>query len=146
MDVWVEWIGGADPPEERSKFQLYLGSAELTADIKVLTRQEDGSTLARIWTPRPLLAMPRDRFILRCPSPPLTVGGGEVLDIAPPVRSSRVKTVKRLGLLHTADDANRLAILVGENSNGRKLDELLRITGFTRDRVIDLVSSNSDLC
>ena len=50
---------------------------------------------ARISLREPLLLVPGDRFIVRRPSPALTLAGGRILDTHPPLRWNREKTVQR---------------------------------------------------
>lgn len=75
---------------ERSKLKLYVGSAELLADVRLLDRTEmvSGETgLAQIRLERGAAIDFDDRFILRDAARQQTVGGGRVLD----ARAERVR-------------------------------------------------------
>jgi selenocysteine-specific elongation factor len=63
-----------------------LGTFEAQARIHLLdcNRVESGqSALVQIHLPRPCVAQPQDRFILRSSSSDVTIGGGEILDVSP---------------------------------------------------------------
>ena len=80
----------------------YLGSGEHPARVRVLgseTIPAGGEGAVRVFLPRSLPLLPGDRFILRESGRDETVGGGEVLDIAPVLRASRAspdRSVDRL--------------------------------------------------
>lgn len=146
LDAWIEWLETSQKPAGRTNFTFHLGSTELLASVKVL--HNDGNphrTLARIWTPAPVLALPRDRFILRRISPALTVAGGEVLDVTPPLRLSRARTVRRLEALVGASDSERVETIVAEAPAGRTLAELQRSIGLTLDCLRALITDNPHL-
>ncbi len=145
LDAWIEWLDDADRPQGRTNFTLHIGSAECIASVKVLHTLNAHRTLARIRTSAPLLVLPRDHFILRRLSPANTVAGGEVLDIAPPLRLSRARTVRRLEALVDVDDASRIEAMVAESPAGRSLTELQRSTGLTMERVSELVRTKPNL-
>lgn len=145
VDAWIEWLSDAERPEGRTSFSFHVGSAECVASVKVLAALNGQRTLVRMWTSRPMLVLPRDRFILRRMSPPHTVAGGEILEVAPPLRLSRVRAVRRLESLIGADDASRMATMVMEAPTGRTLNELQRSTGLTFERIRGLVRGNPDL-
>ena len=129
IDVMVDWIDAAEIPSVRQQFLLHIGTAEIPVLLKVFSRVADARTLARLWLNEPVLGLPEDRFVLRRPSPTHTVAGGFVLDIFPPARLSRAKTISRLLSLADADLGKRVEILVQESSTGRRVSELVRLTG-----------------
>jgi selenocysteine-specific elongation factor len=77
-----------------------------------------GEAAVRLFLPRPLPLLPGDRFILRESGRDETVGGGEVLDIAPVLRASRAapdRSIERV--VRERDswiDAAELELLTGE--------------------------------
>ena len=73
-----------------------------------------GKSFVRIDLREPLLLLPGDRFIVRMFSPVVTIGGGVVLDIEPPRRSSS----ERLSILENGSDKERLTLLVSESKFG----------------------------
>jgi len=78
----------------------------------------------------PLLLLPGDRFIVRMFSPVVTIGGGVVLDIAPPRRAQRLAHADRLRILETAPLPERIALLARESRYGIGMSELVARTGL----------------
>jgi len=111
----------------------------------------------------PVLALPGDRFVLRRPSPALTVSGGTVIDPFPPRRLNRVKTFERLGALASAckehaqdghvgaariadfvsrheralcaSEEQRIEILTEESAAGLSVSQLVRLTGIAPETI-----------
>jgi len=74
----------------------------------------------------PILLLPGDRFIVRMFSPVVTIGGGVVLDIAPP----RKDTPERLQLLAEGTVEQRVALLIRESRFGQSTADLIARTGL----------------
>jgi selenocysteine-specific elongation factor len=82
----------------RGAYQLYVGSGEHPVRLRVLgaTALPPGSHgLVRLHLPAPLPLLPGDRFVLRESGRNETVGGGEVLDVAPVLPASRARPDRR---------------------------------------------------
>jgi selenocysteine-specific elongation factor len=82
--------GLAHPITGRGAFKVYVGAAEADARLRIFgrTRIETGErSYVRITTTRPLVLDVFDRFVLRESGRQETVGGGTVLDPAPPRRA-----------------------------------------------------------
>ena len=65
---------------------FYSGSQEVPAKVRLLDAEElePGQTAwAQLRLSRPAVVARRDRFILRIPSPSMTIGGGEIIDVHP---------------------------------------------------------------
>jgi selenocysteine-specific elongation factor len=76
----------------RGAYVAYLGAGEHPVKMRVLGTEAlaPGTTGAvRLFLPEALPLLPGDRYILRESGRDETVGGGEILDIAPVVRASR---------------------------------------------------------
>ena len=78
----------------RGSYSVYIGSGEFAAKIRLIgTRElhanENGLVRVALQTPIPIL--PGDRYILRESGRQETIGGGEILDIAPILRASKAK-------------------------------------------------------
>jgi selenocysteine-specific elongation factor len=141
MDVSVEWLAEFGPPRRREHMLLHIGTAEVFAAIKIL-HAEGSQALARLWLSEPLLAIPGDRFVLRRPSPAHTIAGGFVIDPFPPTRLNRTKAITRLQSLMEADSAKRVQILVEESRTGRRLEDLVRLTGVTETHLKSIIVRN----
>ena len=78
----------------RGAFAAYIGAGEHTVKVRILGAEaiEPGGTgFVRIHLPAPLPLLPGDRFVLRDHGREETVGGGEVLDVAPARPASKAQ-------------------------------------------------------
>ena len=78
----------------RGSYSVYIGSGEFTVKIRLIGTRElhaNESGLVRIALQTAIPILPGDRYILRESGRQQTIGGGEVLDIAPTVRASKAK-------------------------------------------------------
>jgi selenocysteine-specific elongation factor len=72
--------------------KVFLGTAESTAMLRLLGEDEihpGGEGLIQLEFRHALVCARGDRFILRRPSPPETLGGGDILNASPPGRHRR---------------------------------------------------------
>ncbi len=96
MDVWCRLLPNADTPlKHNTDVKLFLGAAEVMARVRVLGVEallpgEEG--FLQLMPREPVVALRGDRFILRRPSPPATIGGGQVMDPTPKRRHKRFNT------------------------------------------------------
>ena len=104
----------------RGSYSVYIGSGEFAAKIRLIgTRElhanENGFVRVALQTPIPIL--PGDRYILRESGRQETIGGGEILDIAPILRASKAKpdrSVNRVVSERQWVTAKELELLTGE--------------------------------
>jgi selenocysteine-specific elongation factor len=83
----------------RGAFVAYIGAGEHAVKMRVLGTEllTPGSTGSiRLFLPRPLPLLPGDRYILRESGRDETVGGGEILDVAPILRASKAAPDRRV--------------------------------------------------
>ena len=74
------------PLAHNTQVDFYTGSQEVPASVRLLDADElrpGQSAWAQLRLSRPAIMARRDRFILRIPSPSMTIGGGEVVDVHP---------------------------------------------------------------
>lgn len=67
-----------------TQVDFYAGSQEIPARVRLLDTEElqpGESTWVQLRLSHPAVVARRDRFILRIPSPSMTIGGGEVIDV-----------------------------------------------------------------
>ena len=79
----------------RTRLRFHLGTSDVGARISGRARdtEEDGAAfVATIMLDEPLLTRGGDRFVIRLPSPAITIGGGKVRDPYPARRRSRAHT------------------------------------------------------
>jgi selenocysteine-specific elongation factor len=88
MDGTLELLPDAPRAlKTRDRVRFHAGTSEIMARVLLLQEQElvPGKTaFARFRLEAPLVALPGDRFVIRSYSPMVTIGGGTLLDIAPP--------------------------------------------------------------
>jgi len=79
----------------RGAYQAHLGSGEYPVKLRVLAGADSVAPgdigLVRIHVPSPLPLLPGDRFVLRESGRNETVGGGEILDVAPALPAARAR-------------------------------------------------------
>jgi selenocysteine-specific elongation factor len=119
LDVVLEHLPGAAPLRDQARLSLHLQTAEVPCRVRLLegaVLQPGARAYAQIRSARPVTAVLGDRFILRRPSPALTVAGGTVLHNAP--RSGRLKRSDRLARGRRLDDPSPLVPLVALVEDG----------------------------
>lgn len=103
----------------RGAYAVYLGSGEFPAKLRVLGTEAiaaGGEGAIRLHLQQAVPLLPGDRFVLREAGRNETVGGGEVLDVAPVRPASRARPdrrVERVVAEHGWIDAARLELLTG---------------------------------
>lgn len=129
VDCTFDLLPSAKPLKHRAPVHFHAGTAEIEAEARLLDRTEavqPGSrAYVRFLLREPAQLLPGDRFIVRMFSPVVTIGGGTVLDIAPPRRGP----LDRLSLLERAALPERIALLVRESRYGMSLADILARTG-----------------
>jgi selenocysteine-specific elongation factor len=122
VDCSFEFLASAKPLKNRAPVHFHAGTAEVVAEYRMV----GSPNYARLRLREPLLLLPGDRFIVRMFSPVVTIGGGVVLDIAPP----RKETPERLKVLAGGTVEERLALLIRESRFGQSTAELIARTGL----------------
>ena len=88
LDATLDVLASA--PREikhRDRVRLHIGTDEVMARLSVIDAQSiaaGGTAAVQLILERPAVALPGDRFVIRSFSPIMTIGGGRVLDAAPP--------------------------------------------------------------
>ena len=104
----------------RGSYSVYIGSGEFAAKIRLIGTRElqaNENGFVRIALQTPISILPGDRYILRESGRQETIGGGEVLDIAPTLRVSKAKpdrSVDRVISERQWVTAKELELLTGE--------------------------------
>lgn len=120
LDVSVRLL--ADSPttiEHNQEVKVFLGAAQRMARVRLLGQKqlvpgEEG--WLQLLLPQPLVARRGDRYILRRPSPPLTIGGGQVAEANPKRKYSLSdpEAVDRLEQLLEGDPAGVVLAVLKE--------------------------------
>jgi len=119
IDAKFTLLPSAKPLKPRAPVHFHAGTAEIVAEARPL-----GEGFVRFVLREPLQLLPGDRFIVRMFSPVVTIGGGEVVDIAPPRRSSPER-LRALGV----------PVIVKESGCGMGMAALIARTGMTTAEV-----------
>ncbi len=104
LHVRLRAVGRMDKPLAHAEsVKLHIGTSEINGKVYLLEGRElagGGEALATLVLDQPAAAAPGDRFILRRPSPAMTVAGGDVLTVeAPAARAPRKLIAERLAQL-----------------------------------------------
>jgi selenocysteine-specific elongation factor len=141
VDVRLDYLASA-PRELRHRATLRLHSAtyEVSAQVILFDRaglQPGESSYAQLRLARPVLLLPGDPFVLRTYSPQATLGGGTVLDPAPPRRRRRsVEALALLEAIESGEDSGKLGRMVAASLlSGLSFPELVSRTGMSAKRL-----------
>ncbi len=108
-DVQIRYLAtAARPLRHNTELKLFSGAAETLARVRLLGQDEvqpGEMAWAQLRLTDPVALTKGDRFILRVPSPPSTVGGGVILDPNPGRRYRRFRAdvIERLEQLAQGD-------------------------------------------
>lgn len=87
FDARLRLLSDAERPlAHNTQVDLYSGAQEIPARVRLLDCDEvqpGQSAWVQLRLSRPAVVARRDAFILRIPSPSMTIGGGEILDVQP---------------------------------------------------------------
>lgn len=121
IDVYINYLADAERPlKHNSEVKFFSGTSETTARVRLLNDElispgESGWVQLRLSSP--VSVRREDRFILRYPSPPQTIGGGIVVNPHPEKRWKRFQpqVIARLNTQKQGTPADRLAQLAEGN-------------------------------
>ncbi len=126
VDALFELLPSAKPLKHGAPVHFHAGTAEIEAEARLLGE----GRFVRFLLREPALLLPGDRFIVRMFSPVTTIGGGEVLDIAPPAKLRRAAAARRLEVLASGTREERLSLLVRESVYGLSMQQIVARTGW----------------
>jgi selenocysteine-specific elongation factor len=114
VDARLRLLPGASTGMSHNReVKVFLGTTESTAVLRLLGTDEiqpGGEGLIQLELRHALVCARGDRFILRRPSPPETLGGGDILNASPPGRHRRfdVQAITSLRARGTGEAADVL--------------------------------------
>ncbi|TDI44840.1 MAG: selenocysteine-specific translation elongation factor [Acidobacteria bacterium] len=120
LDVRLDILASCrDGLKDQSRIRFHMGTADVEGRVRLLGREPvlaaGTSGMAQISLASPLAATPGDHFIVRRPSPALTLGGGHVVDPCPQRHRRRNPELgDRLDELDRAAGGRRLMLLLEE--------------------------------
>jgi selenocysteine-specific elongation factor len=87
VDVQIHLLADTNQPlVHNTQVDFYCGSQEIPARVRLLDLDElqpGKSVWAQLRLSKPAVVARHDHFILRIPSPSMTIGGGEIIDVLP---------------------------------------------------------------
>ena len=139
LSVALRAVAGGPTLRTNARLALLVGTSEVEARLRLLDRDtlEPGATaLAQLQCAEPVAIPARERFVLRTLSPPVTVGGGRVVEpVAARRRRHAPDVLARLAALADAEPAEIVAAEVARaGAAGVRLDGLARLAGVAPAR------------
>jgi selenocysteine-specific elongation factor len=144
LDCTLSLLPSARPLKNYAQVHFHCGTAEMLARVVVLEGKEmkTGATgFVQLRLSESGLFMPGDRFIIRQFSPVTTIGGGGVLDNAPPKhRAGDPATLESLHILEHGEPEARLELLAQRAGEATPADLAAR-TGWKPADVLRVAKS-----
>ena len=150
VDALVSLLSTAKPLKDGARVHFHAHTMETIAEVRLhgvkqLQPGEEGYAQLRLAAPA--LLLPGDRFILRQFSPVVTIGGGVVVENAPPAKiASREQYAGFLPVLSGDDRGARLlARVTGRGMRGLTIPEAIARTGWKRAEIAALAGKLADI-
>ncbi|MGB9073902.1 MAG: selenocysteine-specific translation elongation factor [Terriglobales bacterium] len=150
VDALVSLLSAAKPLKDGARVHFHAHTMETITEVRLygakqLPPGEEGYAQLRLAAPA--LLLPGDRFILRQLSPVVTIGGGVVLENAPPAKiGNREQYAGFLGILSGDDPSARLlARVTGRGMRGLTIPEAIARTGWKRAEIATLAGRLADI-
>jgi selenocysteine-specific elongation factor len=144
LDCNLTLLPTARPLKNHAQVHFHCGTAEMLARVVVLEGKEmkpGAAGFVQLRLAEPGLFVPGDRFIIRQFSPVTTIGGGGVLDNAPPRhRPGDPATLESLRILEHGEPEARLELLVQRAGEATPADLAAR-TGWKPAEVLRVAKS-----
>ncbi len=135
------------PLKHRQRVRFHAGTAELFGRVALADRSpvapgEEAYMLISLEAPTAVYS--GDRFVLRSYSPVTTIGGGEILDTAPPRRLRTPEIFnKRMDTLDTRDPAAAIALLCAEAGlSGISAEDLCTRCGISQKQTEGVLNAH----
>ena len=107
LDATCEVLADAPAPlRTRQRVRFHIGTSEVMARVHPVAGSaiEPGQAgYVQLRLEAPVVALPRDRYVIRSYSPMVTIGGGELLDVAPSKARRSPALVGRLRILEAGE-------------------------------------------
>jgi selenocysteine-specific elongation factor len=135
LDATCELLADAPAPlRPRQRVRFHVGTSEVMArvhPVAAATIEPGQAGYVQLRLEAPVVALPRDRYVIRSYSPMVTIGGGELLDVAPTKARRSAGLVGRLRTLETGAPAAVLeAHIQRVGGGGARTAELRARTPF----------------
>ncbi|MCX8034485.1 MAG: SelB C-terminal domain-containing protein [Thermodesulfovibrio sp.] len=127
IEVKIQLLKDATPLKNNAPIHFYLTTSETIGKVKLIGKDEilpGQDAFAHIKLQDPIVAMAKDRFIIRRFSPLQTLGGGIVLDPDPPRRKKELEP-EQIELLYSGDISDCIEIKIKRKGmRGILIDEI----------------------
>jgi selenocysteine-specific elongation factor len=148
VDAEIDLLPSAKPIRHGARVRIHNGTAEILGRVSIAGASTEvlpgSSTLVRLRLEAPAVLTRGDRFIIRAYSPPITIGGGIVLDPAPQRPGIRTAEGRAfLERIRIGDDATTavLALIDAAGLSGIARDTLISRAGIAPNKVPALVQA-----
>jgi selenocysteine-specific elongation factor len=131
MDARLTVLASAPHPlRHRARLLMYHETAEIPVEVNLLDRDELGAGeqgWAQLFALEPAVALAGDRFIIRLPTPPMTLAGGVIVDSAPRRHRRRDRLVlEELVSREGGDPQTRVQLELAKHPSGTDIATLAR--------------------
>lgn len=134
FDCRLELLSDAPALKHGASVHVYAGTAEAAGRVLYLDRRRqlepNSRTEAQVRLREPLLLAPGDRFIVRQPSPVITIGGGLVVDNLAPKHRAGDDWESRFAALASGDAAQILDAIAQTLPHGSSVEPFIIRTGW----------------
>ncbi|HXM62762.1 MAG TPA: selenocysteine-specific translation elongation factor [Terriglobales bacterium] len=150
VDAEVSLLPSAKPLKDRARVHFHSYTAETIAGVVLYGKRQVGpgeSSFAQLRLSEPTLLLPGDRFIMRQFSPVVTIGGGVVVENAPPKRVKNATDYARF--LKTLSEDSRggtlRARVTASGSRGLGIAEAVARTGWRAQQIISVALADPEI-
>jgi selenocysteine-specific elongation factor len=144
LDARLTVLPGVQPLRHRQQLLMYHETAEVMIELALLEGDElleGGSGWVQLFAAQPVVALDGDRFVLRVPSPALTVAGGVIVDSAPRRHRRRdLAVLDQLAAREHADPATAAVLELSKHPAGLADGDLAGRLGLTSARVHEILT------
>ncbi len=150
VDVELSLLPSAKPLKDRARVHFHSYTAETVATVVLYGKKQVGpgeNAYAQLRLSAPTLLLPEDRFIIRQFSPVVTIGGGMVIENAPPRKlKSATDHVQFLRALTEESRAGMVrARVTASGGKGLSIADAVARTGWPAQQIISGASAATDL-
>src|SRR6185437_11875332 len=135
IDAEITILPGCSGLKHRARVHVHVFTADILGTIFLYGYDEaepGAARIVRIRLQKPMVLVPDDRFVLRQPSPAMTIGGGRVLDAHPLPKLRRAEALQWLIKFKDATPEEKLyARIARRDVDGLTLQQLSREAGLT---------------
>ena len=128
--------------ENRTRVRVYIGASEVLARLAILDKEKitPGETCyAQLRLEEPVVAKPKDKFIIRFYSPMETIGGGEVIESNPEKRKRfDDKTIEELKLKEKGETKEVVEkIILDKSKTAPSIKEISVMTVMSEEKILE---------